>query len=125
MKKLFLELFAVALGSSLGGMLRFGISRVFTWTAFPVGTLLINISGSFFLGWFLTVVGNRIIVSDYTRLGIAVGFVGAYTTFSTYMFESDRLMQDGLGFRATSYVLGSVLLGLIAVRFGVMLGQRH
>ncbi|MGN6369038.1 MAG: fluoride efflux transporter FluC [Phycisphaerae bacterium] len=125
MKKLLLELLSVAIGSSCGGMLRFAVARIFTWSAFPIGTLIINLSGSLFLGWFLTVVGNRVFVNDFVRVAIAVGFVGAYTTFSTYMFESDQMMHDGLGLRATFYLLGSVLLGLMAVRFGVMLGHRH
>lgn len=124
MKKTFFEFLAVALGGSIGAMLRFGIARIFSWSAFPIGTLLINISGSLFLGWFMTVVGTRAIVSDYTRAAVAVGFVGAYTTFSSYMFESDRLLEDGLGVRAMVYLMGSVVLGLIAVRAGILIGQR-
>jgi CrcB protein len=57
-------------------------------------------------------------------LGIAVGFVGAYTTFSTYMFESDRMLTEGQAMRGMLYMLGSVMIGLIAVRLGVILGQR-
>lgn len=124
MKKMLLEFLAVGLGGALGAMARFAVGRIFTWSAFPVGTLIINISGSLFLGWFLTVAGDRIMVSDYFRLAVAVGFVGAYTTFSSYMFESDRMMQDGLGLRAIFYIVGSILLGLVAVRAGIMIGRR-
>jgi CrcB protein len=124
MKKMLLEFFAVGLASAMGGMLRFAVARVFSWPAFPVGTLVINLSGSLFLGWFLTVAGDRLMVSDLMRVAIGVGFVGAYTTFSTYMFESDRMLQQGLGLRAMVYLVGSVVLGLVAVRAGVMLGRR-
>ncbi len=86
--------------------------------------MLINLSGSFFLGWFLTFVGNRVVVSEMVKLAIAVGFVGAYTTFSTYMYESDRMMQEGASLRATLYLGGSLVLGLLAVRMGVILGRQ-
>jgi CrcB protein len=124
MKKALLEFLAVGLAGAFGAMLRFAIGRIFTWSAFPIGTLLINLSGSLFLGWFLTVVGDRLVVGDLVRVGIAVGFVGAYTTFSTYMFESDRMLQDGLSLRAMGYLVGSLVLGLVAVRMGIMLGRR-
>jgi fluoride exporter len=125
MKLTLFQYLAVAAGGSLGAMLRFAVARIFTWSAFPVGTFLINVSGSLFLGWFLTVVNDRVIsVNDYTRLGIATGFVGAYTTFSTYMFESDKMLQDSLGLRAIFYLLGSLMAGLIAVRYGVILARR-
>ena len=87
--------------------------------------MVINLTGSFFLGWFLTAAGQRFIVSDAIRLAIATGFVGAYTTFSTYMYESHSLLEEGSGLSAIFNILGSVLLGLIAVRLGVMLAARH
>jgi CrcB protein len=92
-------------------------------TAFPVGTFLINISGSLFLGWFMTVVGHRVTISETTRLAIAVGFVGAYTTFSTFMYESDALLHRGAEIRAMLNLLGSLIVGLAAVRLGVWLGS--
>ncbi|MEI8197528.1 MAG: fluoride efflux transporter CrcB [Phycisphaerae bacterium] len=119
-----LEFLVVGLAGSLGAMLRLAVARIFTWSAFPIGTLLINLSGSMFLGWFLTVISDRYVVSEAIRLAIAVGFVGAYTTFSTYMYESDRMLQDGAGIRATLYLVGSVVLGLVAVRAGIILGRR-
>src|SRR5438105_2602212 len=104
---------AVALGGSLGAMARFFIAttcaRLFG-TAFPIGTFVINISGSLFLGWFLALIGGRAMVSDTTRLAVAVGFVGAYTTFSTYMYESNALIEDGSGLKATTNLVGSVVV---------------
>lgn len=106
-------------------MARYGIARLFgRFSAlFPFGTFFINISGCFFLGWFLTWAQPRLQIPDPIRLGIAVGFVGAYTTFSTYMFESDRMLIEGQAARSLIYMVGSVVIGLIAVRLGVILGQ--
>jgi CrcB protein len=90
---------------------------------FPVGTMLINLSGSFILGWFAAYAAARV-VPEPLRLAVAVGFVGAYTTFSTFMFESDALLRDGEWRKALINLLGSVILGMIAVRFGWRLGTR-
>ena len=106
-----------------GRFARYGVTRVFAWTTYPLGTLVINISGSLFLGWFMTVISDRVEFSDTWRLAIGVGFVGAYTTFSTFMFESDKLLQDGAWLRASSYLAASFFLGLLAVRCGVILGK--
>lgn len=91
---------------------------------FPLGTLFINVSGSMFLGWFLTVATERYSLSDTIRLSIGAGFVGAYTTFSTFMFESNRLVDDGAGLEAILNLLVSLMLGLLAVRLGIILGHR-
>ncbi|HMB95028.1 MAG TPA: CrcB family protein, partial [Tepidisphaeraceae bacterium] len=81
-----IQYLAVGLAGFLGAMARFAVARVcgraFA-TQFPVGTMVINLSGALFLGWFLTFVGARANISDTMRLAIATGFVGAYTTFST------------------------------------------
>lgn len=94
----------------------------------PLGTLLINISGSFILGWFVVSVSrggwlaNRVDV-ETIRLTIAVGFVGSYTTFSTFMLESDSLIAKGAIWPAVIYLLGSLLLGLLAVRAGMWVAE--
>jgi len=97
------------------------IGRVFQ-RQFPLGTLLINVSGSFFLGWFVTFVTFRYPVSDTLRTAIATGFVGAYTTFSTYMLESNNLFQEGAQIEAWANLIGSLVLGMAAVKLGVILG---
>ena len=125
--KLLHQYLAVAVGGSLGAMARFLVASVaaqLLGTAFPIGTFIINITGSLFLGWFYTIATERMILSDTTRLGVAVGFVGAYTTFSTYMFESDALMRDGAVWKATANLVGSVVVGLLAVRLGIWLAAR-
>jgi len=119
---------AIGGAGSLGAMFRYFVAtmcaRLFG-TAFPIGTFVINISGSFFLGWFFTITRGRVPVSDTTYLALAVGFTGAYTTFSTFMLESSSLLGDGSGIKAMFNLLGSLLVGLLAVRFGVAVAQRY
>jgi fluoride exporter len=118
---------AVAGAGAVGAVMRLFVATVCTRafrTPFPVGTMLINLSGSLFLGWFLTLIGHRVVVSDTTRLAIAVGFVGSYTTFSTFMYESSSLLEEGSGVKAAVNLFGSLLLGLLAVRAGIWLGGR-
>ncbi len=126
MKKAVLIWLSIGVFGFFGSLARYGIARIFgRFSAlFPFGTFFINITGCFFLGWFMTWAQPRMNIPDPIRLGIAVGFVGAYTTFSTYMFESDRMLSDALAIRGMLYILGSVAIGLVAVRMGVILGQR-
>jgi CrcB protein len=124
MKVLILRYLAVGVAGFIGAIARVLVA---TWfgrinVRFPIGTLVINVSGSLFLGWFLTYVGTRN-VSDTTRLAIGAGFVGAYTTFSTFMYESSRLAEDGAKIEAAVNLLGSLLLGMLAVRLGIMLAR--
>jgi CrcB protein len=97
---------------------------------FPWGTLFINISGSLFLGWFMTVLRERLPDNglgwsgrDQLQLLVAVGFTGAYTTFSTFEFEAYQLVADSEHWKAVCYLFGSVFLGLAAVWVGVWLGR--
>jgi CrcB protein len=122
----------VAFGSAIGGLVRWGVTvAAARWlgTAFPWGTLAINVSGSLFLGWFTTLLGDRLLQgvgwldADALRLMIAVGFTGAYTTFSTFEYEAHGLLRDGYGLAAATYLFLSVFLGLAAVRFGVFLAR--
>lgn len=86
--------------------------------------MLINLSGSLFLGWFVTATTERFAVSESMRMAIGIGFVGAYTTFSTFMFESNQLIDNGQTFKAGGNLIGSLVLGLIAVRCGVWLAGK-
>jgi CrcB protein len=123
----------VAVGSAIGGLARWGVGVWFgRWlgTAFPWGTLFINISGSLFLGWFTTVLAERLVLSesswlraDDLRLLVAYGFTGAYTTFSTFEYETYKLASDGDALAAAAYVALSVFVGLAAVRLGVILAR--
>lgn len=124
--KALLQYLAVGAAGFLGAITRVAVASLFGRlnVRFPLGTLFINITGSFFLGWFLTFITDRYPVTDTTRLAIGAGFVGAYTTFSTFMFESTRLADDGAALEAIVNLAASVLLGLIAVRLGIMLARR-
>ena len=111
----------------IGAIARYVVATLSTrWlgVGFPYGTLIINLTGSFALGWFYATIGQRIIVSDTLRLAVATGFLGAYTTFSTFTFESDALLRDGAHVKATINLAGSVVFGLLAVRIGWLLGAR-
>ena len=125
---IWVQIALVAVGGALGSLLRWGVGMGFGnlfGTAFPWGTFFINVTGSLFLGWFTTILRERLFgwaYADNLHLLVAVGFTGGYTTFSTFEYESHKLVQDG-GLQGPSYMLGSVFLGLVAVRFGVMLAQ--
>jgi CrcB protein len=124
----------VAAGSALGGVTRWGVSVWFDrrfGTAFPYGTLFINLTGSLFLGWVLAVLPRPLTVPDDwwvrpddLRVLVGVGFTGAYTTFSTFEIETYTLLRDDRWFAGSAYVALSVFLGLLAVRLGVWLGGR-
>ena len=89
-------------------------------TTFPLGTMVVNLSGCFVLGFFYALADER--ASANVRLGVAVGFVGAYTTFSTLMFDSSKLARDGEMFKAGLNILVSLVIGLVAVRLGAVCG---
>jgi CrcB protein len=125
MNRLLLQYIVVGGAGAVGAALRLFVATVCArWFGrdYPVGTFLINVSGSLFLGWFMAVVG-RGGISDTTRLAVAVGFVGAYTTFSTFAFESNALIEGGSWTAATVNMVGSVVVGLLAVRVGIWLGR--
>jgi len=123
---LLMQYLAIGAAGSLGAMARYLVAslcgRLFG-TAFPIGTLVINLTGSLFLGWFLTVIRDQINVSDTFRLAVAVGFVGAYTTFSTFAYETNALWEDGAGLKAVSNMFGSLFLGLAATWVGIMIAE--
>ena len=120
-----MEYLVKGIGGFLGANARYLVAG---WAAkrlgviFPYGTFLINISGSFILGFFMAFLRDRDFIQDNYRLFFAVGFLGAYTTFSTYMYESLRLLQDGNIFLGLVNILGSVVVGLLGVFLGFVLG---
>jgi CrcB protein len=124
MKVLLLRCLVVGVAGFAGAVVRFLVTIVFGRLTgrFPVGTLVINLSGSLFLGWFLTYAGSRNL-SDTFKLSVGVGFVGAYTTFSTYMYDSNKLLEDGSGIKAMVNLIGSLVLGMLAVRLGIFIAR--
>jgi CrcB protein len=124
--KILIQCLAVGAAGALGALARFGVARLFGRLPiqFPVGTFVINITGSFFLGWFSTVVQDRYPIPETLRLAIATGFVGAFTTFSTWMYESADLARKGAGLESAANLLGSLLVGLAAVWLGMVVGRK-
>lgn len=122
------ECLLVGVGGFFGAIARFGVARVSaSWfgITFPWGTFLINISGSFLLGLIATLASERLLpYSEQVRLAVAIGFLGAYTTFSTFEFETHALAENNQWPYALANVLASVLVGFMAVRLGILLARR-
>jgi CrcB protein len=117
---------SVAAGGSLGAVARYAVSLMvarFWMREFPLATLLINVSGCFILGFFSTFAAERVSIDPSFRLFVATGFVGAYTTFSTFEYETARLTEAGTMLWAAVNVLVSVAAGFLAVRLGVALAR--
>ena len=116
----------ISLGGILGANARYLLGNWITaryGTSFPCGTMVINVSGSFVIGFFLVLITERFVVHPNWRLFFAVGFLGAYTTFSTFSFESVALLQGGAWGLALANMIGSVVLGLVAVLAGMALAR--
>lgn len=112
----------VALGSALGGVARFLLSSFLqqkVGTAFPVGTLVVNISGSLLLGFLMSYALSSAAISPEVRGLLTTGFCGGYTTFSTFTYETMALLEDGELGRAAAYVLLSVVVSLIGAYLGI------
>ena len=114
----------IALGGACGALARYGLNLWIqtrlgptAWATFPLGTLTINVLGCFLLGVTLTL-SARGLISPEWRLAFGTGFVGAFTTFSTFAWESDLLLRGGEGLRAALYLSGNLLLGQLAVLLG-------
>jgi len=90
---------------------------------FPYGTLAVNVTGCFLLGLFAIIAEGKLGLSPHTKLLLTVGFCGAYTTFSTLILETSHLMQDGRNGYAFMNLAVSIILGFIALKLGVLLGD--
>ena len=116
----------IALGAVVGASARYFISgyiaKVFS-SSFPYGTLIINVTGSLLLGFFLVWTSEQVLVDARWRLLIAIGFCGSYTTFSSYAFETFALFEQGRWLLVTWNVMASNLLCLISVLAGAALAR--
>jgi fluoride exporter len=120
-----LDLLLVMLGGALGALARYGVGlgvAQFFGSTFPLGTVLINISGSFVLGVLVSFSGPMAISSG-ARLFFATGFCGAYTTFSTFSVETLNLMEKGSYGWALVYLLGNLIGGILAAWLGFLVAR--
>jgi CrcB protein len=118
----------VALGGALGAVARYAVASAMTrryGTNFPVGTLLINVTGCALIGFFLAAVNGRWsgVHAGWSYL-VPIGFVGAYTTFSTYEYELWRLTELRQWTRFGAYFVLSNVVGFVAVVCGVWMGRK-
>lgn len=122
-----MRLVLIAIFGALGTLARYGLGgvvQVRAGTTFPYGTLLINLSGCFLLGLIGQFTLNRIVISPDWRVAIAVGFFGGYTTFSSFGWETAKMLEDGEWLRASAYVGASVVVGLLLSVAGIRLANR-
>lgn len=113
----------ISLGAVFGANLRYWIG---VWaagrlgTSFPYGNLIINLTGSFILGFFMTLAVDRLLLDPRWRIFLAVGFLGSYTTFSSYTFESLSLIMENQWLPGLFNLFGSAFLGGVAVFLGII-----
>jgi fluoride exporter len=118
---------AVAAGGALGALLRYILNHSFLaalFPPFPFPTFFINVTGSFAIGLIFAVTTEKFFISETTRLFLTVGFLGAYTTFSTFEFETLELAGAKYYWQAAMYAILSFGVGFLAVIAGVWLGKR-
>jgi CrcB protein len=116
----------IAAGGALGSLARYWVGSAVAnrmGTRFPYGTFIVNISACLILGFFLTLLGKRPGVGPEWRFLIPIGFVGAYSTFSTFEWETFSNLQTGAFLIAGLYVVSSCVLGLVAVWCGMLLAR--
>ena len=120
------NIFIIGIGGFLGAISRYGMA---IWIgqrwgrSFPLGTFVINVSGSFFIGLLMTLFAERFMVNPQWRLLLIVGFLGAYTTFSTFEYETGALIKDGEWLVAMLNVTASVIAGFIALKLGEVIAK--
>lgn len=118
---------SISLGAIAGALSRYFISLgVGQWlgTAFPFPTFFINLSGAFMMGFFTHLAVQRSFISPDGQLMIAVGFLGSYTTFSTYTLDLEKLLATGQWQFTAFYWIGSTLLGLVCLELGTLLARK-
>jgi CrcB protein len=119
-------LVAIAAGGAVGAPARYGVAQIIhvASDSFPWATFWTNISGSFALGFLLVLIIERFPPSRYVQPFFATGFLGAFTTFSTFAVETDLLVKDGYVVTGLTYALGSLVVGFAAVWGGIVLARR-
>ena len=122
-----LRLALIAVFGAAGTLARYGLQglvQIRAGSTFPYGTLLVNLTGCFLLGLIGQFTLNRMVISPDWRVAIAVGFFGGYTTFSSFGWETAKMLEDGEWARATAYVAASVVAGLLLSVAGIRLANQ-
>jgi CrcB protein len=117
---------AVGVAGALGALARYGVGGLLLskgGRTFPWETFVVNVTGSFVLGFIFTVMTEQLTTAPWLRIAVTIGFIGAYTTFSTLTYETYRLLEDGSLGLAAANILGSVAAGLLAVYLGIVAGR--
>ncbi len=121
------QILAIALGGSLGALLRYGVANgvhSVLGRGFPYGTLVVNVSGSLLMGLLYVLLVERLALSPEWRAALLIGVLGAFTTFSSFSLETFALFEEGARMKALVNVILSVSLCLAAVWLGVLAGRR-
>jgi CrcB protein len=121
-----MTLLLIAVGGAAGAVSRYALQGWVDGLAggrLPWGTFAVNISGSFLLGVVFALAIDRAVISPEVRVPLMIGFIGSYTTFSTLMLESWRLVEEGDLFFALANLAGSVVVGMVALVAGLALGR--
>ncbi|MEX0738060.1 MAG: fluoride efflux transporter CrcB [Pseudohongiella sp.] len=117
---------AIALGGGVGALARYGLM---TWVStqtdsrLPWGTLLVNVSGALLIGVLYVLVSEKMLLSNEARALLVVGFLGAFTTFSTFSLDTMLLIQQGWLIQAVGYMLASVMICVLATWLGMALAR--
>ena len=122
-----MQYFAIAIGGAAGSVLRFWVSsNVYTLLGrgFPWGTLAVNVVGSLLIGVLTVLLLDRVDLTPAWRAGLLIGFLGAFTTFSTFSIETLDLVEQGEHVRAILNALASVIGCVAAAWFGVLIGRQ-
>jgi CrcB protein len=120
------NIFIIGIGGFVGAVARYGMA---VWIgqrwgrSFPLGTFIINVTGSFLIGLLMTLMAERFTENPQWRLLLVVGFLGAYTTFSTFEYETGALLTDGEWLFACLNVVLSVVVGFIALKLGEVIAK--
>jgi CrcB protein len=117
----------IALGGAVGALARYQVAAMVQAripAGFPYGTLIVNLSGCFVMGLAMTLLTERIVLHASWRFLVPIGFIGAYTTFSTFEYETFRAMAEGAWRVAAGNIVVSVVAGYLALWTGVVVGRQ-